>query len=123
MANCNSCKCFHTITNTVYTADTSLVLTLSNSTNISNRQKFCFCVNRNISSIVTGEPVQVYANVNGTNIPVYTKYGTAYPLYSDLLAKYYRSGRLVKGNYVNDGTTAYVITDIPHCDGVSVTGE
>ncbi len=122
MTNCNTCPRFHIISNAVYTADTSLVLTVTNSTNVSNRQRFCLCVNKNISNIVTGTPVQVYININGVNQPVYTKYGNAYPLFSDLLAKYYRSGRIIKGYFVNNGTTTYVITDIPHCDCANVTG-
>ena len=122
MTNCNSCPRFHTIASTTYTAGTSLVLTVTNSTNLSDRQRFCLCVNKNISNIVTAEPVQVYTTINGSNIPVYTKYGTDYPLYSDLLAKYYRCGKLVKGYYVNNGTTAYIITEVPYCDCASITG-
>lgn len=120
--NCNTCPRFHTIQSTTYTANTSLVLTMSNSTNIANRQRYCFCVNKNISNIVTGNPVPVQISVNGTNYTVITKYGTDYPLYSDLLAKAYRSGRLIHGYYVNNGTIGYIITDLPHCDSDSVTG-
>ena len=89
MCNCN--KNFHCITNTTYTPDTSLVLAMSNTNNISNRARFNFIVNRCISNIVTGSPVQIYiTGLNGQGaIPVYTKFGNSYPLYSDLLSKYY----------------------------------
>lgn len=123
MSNCNTCPKFHTISNVTYTAGTSLVLTVSNSTNIGNRSKFCLCVSKNISEVVTGDPVQVYATINGSNIPVYTKFGSDYPLYSDLLSKYYRCGRIMHGFYVNNGTTAYIqLTDVPYCDCANITG-
>ena len=130
MCNCN--KNFHCITNTTYTPDTSLVLAMSNTNNISNRARFNFIVNRCISNIVTGSPVQVYiTGINGQGaIPVYTKFGTSYPLYSDLLSKYYtrfcrcnNESAVLHGDYVSVGDTSYVIlNDVPRCNCANVTG-
>lgn len=89
--SCNSCKNFHRITSLTYTENTSLVLTVTNASNLTNKSKFCLIVNKPINQTVTGSPVQVYVTgLNGQGaIPVYTKFGNSYPLDSDLLAKYY----------------------------------
>lgn len=125
-------KSFHCITNTAYTAGTSLVLTMNNTSNISNKAHFDFIVNKCISNVVTGAPVQVYiTGINGQGaIPVYTKFGSLYPLYSDLLSKYYtrfcrynNESAVLHGDYVSDGTTSYVIlNDVPRCNCANVTG-
>lgn len=117
-------KNLHCISNAVYTAGTSLVLTMTNTSNISNKSHFDFVVNRCLSNVVTGAPVQVYiTGINGQGaIPVYTKFGQLYPLFSDLLANEYRKG-VLHGDYVSDGTTSYVIlNDVPRCNFANVTG-
>ena len=117
-------KNFHCITNTAYTAGTSLVLTMTNTSNVGNKDHFNFVVNKCLSNVVTGAPVQVYiTGINGqVAIPVYTKVGQIYPLFSDLLANEYRRG-VLHGDYVSDGTTSYVIlNDVPRCNCANVTG-
>lgn len=117
-------KNFHCITNTAYTAGTSLVLTMTNTSNVGNKDHFDFVVNKCLSNVVTGAPVQVYiTGINGQGaIPVYTKFGQIYPLFSDLLANEYRRG-VLHGDYVSDGTTSYVIlNDVPRCNCANVTG-
>lgn len=127
--SCNSCKNFHRITSLTYTENTSLVLTVTNASNLTNKSKFCLIVNKPINQTVTGSPVQVYVTgLNGQGaIPVYTKFGNSYPLYSDLLSKYYtrlcNGTAVLHGNYINDGTNSYVIlNDVPRCNCTNVTG-
>ena len=122
MVKCNICDKFHKISNLVYTAGTSLVIQFTDSTNIANRSKFCFCVNKAILDVVTGSPVQTYANINGANIPIYTELGTAYPLYSDLLGSYYRSNKCIHGRYVNHNNLVYLIVDLPRCGCENIEG-
>lgn len=51
---------------------TNLVLTVSNSTNIGNGERFKFyfprCGAQRISDVITGTPLPVLINVNGTNV-------------------------------------------------------
>lgn len=100
-----TCECFnHKITALTYTAGTSLVLTAENSTNINSLEEFNFFLPCSINpdTTVTGAPVNVYININGTNYPVYNKFHL--PVKSNYL---YRR-KLYKAWFVNDGTTAWL---------------
>lgn len=111
-----TCDNFHRMTTLTYTTDTSLVINFTDSTNIANRDKFCFCVNKPVKDIVSGDTVQTYANINGSNIPIYTALGQAYPLKTGLLGTYYRSNKCIKGKYVNHNNLVYLIVDLPRCN-------
>lgn len=71
--NCNCNPYFHKVT--ALTAGASSVeMTVTNSTNISNLDYFelVLCVNPN--TVVTGEPVPYTININGTAVPLLNKY-------------------------------------------------
>ena len=109
---CN-CNKNHKVTALAYTAGTSLVLTVTDSTNINNLEEFNFflpCCGVDVASTVTGAPVNVYININGTNYPVYNKFHL--PVQSNYL---YRR-KLYKAWFVNDGTTAWLeFQNLPIC--------
>lgn len=83
---------------------TSLVMTVTNSGNISSLEYFELVMTRNPYSVITGDPVPFEVTVNGTNVPLYNKYSL--PIYSNRLnmrKRYY-------GSYVApEGGDAYVI--------------
>ena len=72
-------RCTHRVID--ITADgTNLILTVANSTNIGNNERFKFyfprCAQR-ISNVVTGAPLPVLVNVNGVNVQLIDAYGRA----------------------------------------------
>jgi hypothetical protein len=82
--NCN--PNFHVVTAlTPDPADTptSLIMTITNSGNISSLDKFCLVLARNPYNEITGEPVPFQVTVNGTNVPLLNKYSL--PIYSNRL--------------------------------------
>lgn len=110
--SCSNCKCIHKVTGLVYTADTSLVVQTSNSTNISSLQNYCFVFpcNIDVSATVTGAPVNVYMNINGTNYPLYNKYHL--PVTSDHLFR----RKLYRAWFVTGSGTSWVeLADLPVC--------
>lgn len=112
--SCNSCKYFHKVSGMTYTANTSLVLTTTNSTNISSLDDYCFVFpcSQNPSSVVSGSPVQVYITVNGGNYQLFNKYHL--PVYSNHLQR----KKLYKAWFVtsNDGTTSWIeLKEYPKC--------
>lgn len=108
--SCNNCLNIHKVTGLVYTADTSLVVQTSNSTNISSLQNYCFVFpcNIDVSATVTGAPVNVYMNINGTNYPLYNKFHL--PVKSNHLHR----RKLYKGWFVTGSGTSWVeLADLP----------
>lgn len=105
------CNCKKICVETVTTTDTNVVLTVSNSTNISSLDCLNFGVpcNKNVSDVVTGEPLPVQIIINGTAVSLLNKYSL--PILSN------RVPRRSRGAYVAEGTaTPYVILfDTPHC--------
>ena len=102
----------HKITNLTYTAGTSLVMTAENSTNIASLEDFDFFLPCSVNprTTVTGDPVNVYININGTNYPVYNKFHL--PLKSNFL---YRR-QVYEAWFVNNGTTAWLeLKCLPKC--------
>lgn len=107
------CRHFHKSTGMTVT-DNTLVVSVSNSTNIASKDVFCFVLTQKPSLVITGSPIPVVFNVNGENIPVYNKYSIQ--LTSDALEKYYRRG-LLKGYFVTNNNASYVIfNEIPKCN-------
>ncbi|MCD7779857.1 MAG: hypothetical protein LUH05_04215 [Candidatus Gastranaerophilales bacterium] len=109
---CNNCQNFHISTGLTYTAGTSLIIAVTNSTNTASKQPFCFVIKSsdNISNTVTGDPVNVFLTVNGNSANLYNKYHL--PVTSDELT----CRKLYKGWYVNDGTNAWVeLANFPIC--------
>jgi hypothetical protein len=94
---------------TVTTTDTNVVLTVSNSTNISSLDCFNFSAGcQSISDVVTGTPLPVQIIVNGVAISLLNKYSL--PILSN------RVPCRSRGAYVAvDGVTPYVILfDTPY---------
>lgn len=98
--------CVETITNN----GTNIILTVSNSTNIESLECLCFGVpcNKSINDIVTGEPLPVLININGTDVALLNKYSQ--PVLSNKVP------RRAKGYYVAEGTaTPYAILGTTPC--------
>ena len=88
--NCNCCPNMHK-TSAISTAG---VLTVSNSTNIGNFDKFCLCVTINPSAVITTGPVALTVTLNGTTVPIIDEWG--YPVKSDKI----RARKLYYGRYI-----------------------
>ena len=106
-----NCNCnFHRVLTVTYN-DTNVTLTLTDSTNIGNKEPFNIAVYKPISSTVTGDPVPVVANINGVaTVPLRDAYGL--PLMSNKVPR----GKTL-GTYIvdNSGETPdiYVILRTP----------
>lgn len=109
---CTNCRRFHKSTS-LEVVDNNLIISVTNSTNISDEDRFCFILCQRPSSVVKTAPIPVQITVNSVNIPVYNKFSKA--LMSDELECYYRRG-LIRGYYVVNGSSSYVIfNEIPKC--------
>ena len=82
---------------------TAVALAVTNSSNIANYSPFTFIANQGVIDLkpVSGAPVPVTIGVNGTQIPLWNKYGEQ--ILSDDIPKY------SKGYAVTEGTTPHVI--------------
>ena len=107
---CNN-KCSHRVETITATA-TNLVLTVSESTNISNYEQFNFyfpCY-RSIGAVVTTNPLQVQVNINGVVVDVLNRFGE--PLLSN------RVPRRSKGTYIvpETGDPYLILHNTPFCN-------
>ena len=96
-------NCSHLV-ETITANTTNVILTVSDSTNISTRQRFDFYFPdfKSIRNVVTGDPLPVLISVNGTNVELLDK--NAEPLDSDKVP------RRSQGRYIEPETgTPYVI--------------
>ncbi len=111
---CNICKCKidHEVETVTATA-ANVVLTVSNSTNISSLEPFNILTGcRRISEVVTGAPLPVQVNVNGTAVALLNRYSL--PVLSN------RVPRRSKGTYVVPATgNPYVILHTTPCNRVN----
>lgn len=103
--NCNN---FHRVTLVSVTAN-NVVLTVTDSTNIGNLERFNLICRKPVSSLVATAPLPVLVNVNGTDVPVKNAFGL--PLMSNVVPFGLTLGRYV----VEEGDTAtpYVILKTP----------
>lgn len=106
MCNCN--KNLLAVQSVSATAD-NVVLTVSNSTNISSLQTVAFSTNcKTVSDVVTGAPLPVQIIINGTAVSLLNKYSL--PILSN------RVPRRAIGAYVAEGqATPYVILFTTPC--------
>ena len=88
----------------------SLVMTVTNSGNISSLEYFELVMTRNPYSVITGDPIPFQVTVNGTNVDLYNKYSL--PIYTNRLnmrKRYY-------GSYVapEDGEPYVILWNTPN---------
>ncbi|MCQ2975152.1 MAG: hypothetical protein MJ211_10150 [Bacteroidales bacterium] len=109
------CKCNynqHKVTGMTYTANTSLVLATTDSTNINSLDDYDFFLpcSQNPKTVVTGAPVQVYMTINGNNYQLFNKYHK--PVYSNYLFR----RKLYEANFVTQGETSWIeLKYLPKC--------
>lgn len=104
------CNCRKICVETITATDTNVVLTATNSTNISSLECLNFGIpcDKNVSDVVTGEPLPVQLTINGTAVALLNKYSL--PILSN------RVPRRAKGSYVvPTGGTPYVILHTTPC--------
>lgn len=105
-------KCYTHKVETVTATATNVVLTVSDSTNISAYEpfNFSFPCYRYISNVVTGDPLPVQVNVNGVAVNVENRFGQ--PLLSN------RVPRRSKGTYIvpETGDPYVILHNTPFCD-------
>ena len=105
--NCNNkIHCLETVSVT----DTNVVLTVTNSTNISSLDCFHFNAGcKCISDFVTGTPLPVLIIVNGTAVSLLNKFSL--PVLSNIVPRRSRGGYVVP----ECGTPYVILFDTPCC--------
>lgn len=106
----NYCNTFHKSTALTVTGD-NLVMTVTNSTNLSNLDNFELVMCQNPSTVVTTAPIPIQITINGTAVTLLNKYSL--PIYSNRLCsrkKYY-------GAYVvpTTGSPFVILWNTPDC--------
>ena len=117
MCNCN--PNFHKVTNLTSVGEdtqTGVLMTVTNSTNISNLDNFELVLCVNPSTVVTGAPVPYTLTVNSESVALVNKYSL--PIYTDRLKtrkKYY-------GAYVvpSGGDPYVILFNTPDCPCMAV---
>lgn len=112
---CYNCPHLHKTT----ALSTAGLLTVTNSTNVGNFDKFCLLLTICPNSVITGAAVPYTVTVNGANIPILDKWG--YPITTDRLC----TRKLYLGRYIESDTPH--ITLVNACgnitSGATVTSE
>lgn len=104
--NCN-CNCNNGFYNPfahrliTATAGATLVLTVTDSTNIADEEPFWFYANANIGSLIPAAPIPVEIEINGVAVPLWDKYGTQ--IQSNEIP------RRARGYFADNGGTPHVI--------------
>lgn len=106
---CNCDKSCHKL-ETAISNGTNVILTVSNSNNISSLD--CFNIStccKSVSDVVTGSPIPVLITVNGTNVALVNRYSL--PILSNRVP--FRS----RGAYVvpDSGSPYVILFDTPKC--------
>lgn len=74
--NCGNCKCSRFVHRVVTTtAGETLALVTTNSDNINDKDPYVFIANARIINNLPETPVPVTVEVNGTQVPLWNKYG------------------------------------------------
>ena len=106
------CRCKNHKVETVVNAGTSIQLTLTNSTDIGDLERFNLVVCRAISDVVTGDPIPVTATINGiAAIPLKNAFGQ--PLMSNVIPYGRTCGSFVMGGDTTTADASYVILKTP----------
>lgn len=101
--NCNCCSNMHKTT----AISTAGLLTVTNSTNVGNFDRFCLCITINPSSVITTAPVNLTVTLNGVAVPIIDEWG--YPVKSDKVCprkRYY-------GRYIVSTTPHVTLLNVP----------
>ena len=107
MCRCNNHK-VETVTNT----GTEIQLTLTDSTDVGDLERFNLVVRRAISDVVTGDAIPVTATINSiAGVPLKNAYGQ--PLMSNVVPYGRTCGRFVRGGDTTTVADSYVILKTP----------
>jgi len=98
-----SCKYFHPV-NTI-TVDTNVELGFNTSPTVKDETRFCFRIFDSVPT--TGDALAVVISVNGSNVPVWNKYG------NPMLGADLRKCKVYKGWYTSQGTAHVIIENEP----------
>lgn len=103
------CDIFHRVT-LVTVTDTNVILTVTDSNNIGNLERFNLICKKPISELVTTAPLPVQININGVVANVKNSFGL--PLMSNVVPYGLTYGRfVVEGE--GETATSYVILKTP----------
>lgn len=108
-----SCGCnnFHRVV-TVTNSGTAIELTLTDSTNIGDKERFNLICCKPISVLVTGDAIPVTATINGVaSVPFKNSYGE--PLLSNAVPLGPTYGTFVQGGDTTTAANSYVILKTP----------
>ena len=98
---CN-CPFLHTTT----ALSTAGLLTVTNSDNIGNAEKFCMVLTINPDSVITTAPVDYTITINGAAVPIWDRWG--YPITTDVL----RTRECYKGRYIESATPHVTLMNV-----------
>lgn len=104
---CNNCPYLHKTT----ALSAAGLLTVTNSDNIGNFERFCLVLTICPNAVITGAAVDYTITINGAAVPVWDKWGN--PITTDRL----NTRTLYKGRYI-EGTTPH-LTLINVCGGIN----
>lgn len=101
--NCNCCTNMHKTT----AISTAGLLTVTNSTNVGNFDRFCLCITINPSNVITTAPVALTVTINGSAVPIIDEWG--YPVNSDKVT----TRRRYYGRYIESETPHVTLLNVP----------
>lgn len=105
------CNFNHRVVTVTFTG-TAIELTLMDSTNIGDMERFNIICRKPVSALVTGAPVPVVANINGVaGIPLKNAYGL--PLMSNVVPLGKTLGKFIQNGDTTTADTSYVILKTP----------
>lgn len=108
VCNCNNTHRVVTVSNT----GTAIALTVTDSTNIGDFERFNLSVHKPVSALVTGDPLPVTITINGVaGIPVKNAFGL--PLMSNLVPWGKTCGRFIQDGDTTTADASYVILKTP----------
>ena len=97
---------------TVTNSGTAIELTVTDSTNIGDKEIFNLIVCKPISALVTGDPIPVTATINGVaGVPLKNALGE--PLLSNVVPWGKTYGRFIMGGATTTAADSYVILKTP----------
>lgn len=109
------CNCKYNNTHRVVTvanSGTAIELTVTDSTNIGDLERFTLAVYKPVSALVTGDPLPVTVTINGVaGIPVKNAFGL--PLLSNVVPWGKTCGRFVQDGDTTTAAASYVILKTP----------